>query len=550
MWWALLLLGCDGGEVKIEDPTETDAVDTDVADTDVGPGETDVPVDSDPPEEPPASCPPATSPTLETSTGCVLGAVTPTGQAFLGVPYAEPPVGPLRWRPPVPKAAWEAPRDGSAFGPVCPQATGTLDGELGPGDGEEDCLTLNVWRPAGAQGLPILFFTHGGGHVDGAGSNRTYADDPAVARGAVLVTHNYRLGALGFLAHPSLSAEDADDVSGNYGLRDTVLALRWVKDNAAALGGDPDRILVFGESAGGLSSCALWLAPEARGLFSAVLTQSAPCSALERGLRGSTPLRESGEDQGLRMAEALGCADAPDVAACMRAVDVDTLLATLPGRQGLLDDGELYGIVVDGALLPRGYDEAVRLGEVAPVPLYAGANGDEGLIFTAGIPVPDLATYRLLLSPYALALRVSVDRLVDLYDPADYADPAEAFSDFYGDFSFVCPTRALLRDAATLGPARGYFFNRPYLGLGAAGAFHGAELGYTFGTLAPIAPAVDRDLSDLLQAAWISMATGAPAVDGFGAWPEIGVGWVEVRDDATVGVVDDVSAERCDVLTP
>ena len=536
MLW-LLLVACSPD--KPDDVVDTDVADTDVVDT----VDTDVlPPDSDTPEPP--ACASDAGPAVQTSTGCVIGAQTGGLEVFLGVPYAEPPVGDLRWRRTVPIAPWTTPRVATRAGPVCPQTNGTLDGALEPGDGDEDCLTLNVLRPPGATNLPILFFSHGGSHVDGSGSQALYIDDPALAQDAIVVTHNYRLGPLGFLSHPLLSAEDPDGVSGNQGLRDTLTALRWVHDNAAALGGDPDQVLIFGESAGGLTTCALWMMPEARGLFSAMLTESAPCTNLERPMRRSTLVQESGEDQGSRYASEIGCDRDPDPLACMRDADVSDVLATLPGQQGLLDGGETYGVVIDGVQLPHGYADALRLGDVAPVPVFATTNADEGLIFTAGIPLANEAAYRNALRPYALLTRSSVDELAALYDPAAYDSYAAAFSDLFGDYAFVCPTRQMLADVT--GPAYGLYFARPYLGIEATGAFHGAELGYVFGTLG-LAPAADLGLAGTLQAAWMSTVTAAPVVGG--AWPQIGEGWVEVGADAAISTVADLKAEKCAVLT-
>jgi para-nitrobenzyl esterase len=534
MLW-LLLVACS--PEKPSDPADTadtDVVDTDVVDT----IDTDVVVpDTD---LPPPSCTSDAGPAVQTSTGCVIGAQTGDLETFLGVPYAEPPVGDLRWRRPVPVTPWSTPLDATRPGPACPQTNGTLDGALEPGDGDEDCLTLNMLRPPGASNLPILFFSHGGSHVDGSGSQALYIDDPALAQSAIVVTHNYRLGPLGFLSHPLLSAEDPDGVSGNQGLRDTLMALQWVHDNASALGGDPDKVLIFGESAGGLTTCALWMMPEARGLFSAMLTESAPCTNLERPMRRSTLVQESGEDQGSRYAAELGCDRDPDPLACMRDADVSDVLAALPGQQGLLDAGETYGVVIDGVQLPHGYADALRLGDVAPVPVFATTNADEGLIFTAGIPLANEAAYRNALRPYALLARSSVDELAALYDPADYPSYAAAFSDLFGDYAFVCPTRQMLADV----DGYGLYFGRDYLGAEVAGAFHGAELGYVFGTLRA-APAVDAALAETLQAAWTSTVT-TPVVDG--PWPQIGEGWVEVGADGAISTVADLKAEKCAVL--
>ena len=186
---------------------------------------------------------------------------------FLGVPYAAPPVGDLRWRPPQPVQRWDGVRACRDYGPACPQPGGMIAGVLGVGETSEDCLYLNVWTPARSpdDGLPVMVWIHGGGFTSGSASQSLYDGASLARRGVVVVSVNYRLGAFGFLAHPALSAESADGVSGNYGLRDQVAALEWVRDNIAGFGGDPERVTAFGESAGGMSVAYLMTSPAADG---------------------------------------------------------------------------------------------------------------------------------------------------------------------------------------------------------------------------------------------------------------------------------------------
>jgi para-nitrobenzyl esterase len=532
----LLALAC-GPEDASTDPPAADTDDTDVAvdDTD--------PVDPPGPTTP-FPCGDDVAGGVSTTTGCVTGTTWAHGEAFFGIPYAEPPVGPRRWARPVAVAPWEAPLAATSFGAVCPQSSGTIDGELAAGEGSEDCLTLNVWRPSGASGLPILFFIHGGSHTDGAGSQAVYADDPGLARSAIVVTHNYRLGPLGFLAHPGLSAVDAQSVSGNQGLRDSLLALRWVRDNAAALGGDPDQILVFGESAGGLSACALWMSPEADGLMAGVLTQSAPCSVITRQMAGGEG-QETGEEQGERLARELQCHNEDDVVGCMRDRTLSDVLEALPTALSPLAPGaESWGLVVDGAVVPAAWSATLDAGLHNDVPLHIGVMDDEARLFTASVDIASVAAYRLTLLPFALIAGTSVDTLFDIWPPADFGgDPKAAFTAFYGDIGWVCPSRRVAADVAALG-GRAYLFARPLLGAQAVGATHGLELPYVFGTLGALAPAVDLALSDTVQAAWTSLATGAPAVPGLGPWPSDA--WLHVRPDASVGETTDIHNARCD----
>ncbi|HEY0782893.1 MAG TPA: carboxylesterase family protein, partial [Thermoanaerobaculia bacterium] len=212
-------------------------------------------------------------------TGVLAGSAADGIQTFKGIPYAKPPVGPLRWRPPQPPAAWKEARDATAFGAACPLGGAALEG-----DGlqtSEDCLTLNVWAPAHADrsspGAPVMVWLHGGANSNGAGAKRYY-DGTAFARdGIVLVSLNYRLGPLGFFAHPALTKEAGpSEPLGSYGLMDQVAALGWVKRNARAFGGDPARVTVFGESAGGEDVLALLAVPSATGLFQQAIVESGP----------------------------------------------------------------------------------------------------------------------------------------------------------------------------------------------------------------------------------------------------------------------------------
>lgn len=532
----LLALACGPADPS-DDPVADDTDDSDVAADDTDAVEPPVPTT-------PFPCGEDVDGGVSTTTGCVTGVAWAHGEAFLGVPYAEPPVGPRRWARPVPHAPWEAPLAAGAFGAVCPQSSGTIDGELMAGEGSEDCLTLNVWRPAGASGLPILFFIHGGSHTDGAGSQAVYADDPELARSAIVVTHNYRLGPLGFLAHPGLSAVDSQSVSGNQGLRDSLLALRWVHDNAAALGGDPEQILVFGESAGGLSACALWMSPDADGLMAAALTQSAPCSVITRQMAGGEG-QETGEEQGERFARELQCHQEDDVVACMRDRTLSDVLEALPTSINPLAPGaESWGVVVDGAVVPATWSATLAAGLHNDVPLHLGVMDDEARLFTTGVEIDSVAAYRLTLLPFALIAGTSVDTLFDIWPPADFGgDPKAAFTAFYGDIGWVCPSRRVAAEVASLG-GRAYLFGRPLLGSEALGATHGLELPYVFGTLGALAGEADLNLSAAIQGAWTSLATGAAEVPGVGPWPSDA--WLHVRADATIGETTDVHAARCD----
>ncbi|MDP3378936.1 MAG: carboxylesterase family protein, partial [Brevundimonas sp.] len=214
--------------------------------------------------------------TVRLENGTVQGAVAGDIVAFKGLPYAAPPVGERRWRPPAPAANWEGTRDATTYGAICIQAPANGDPGVGPLPMSEDCLTLNVWAPVErAEPLPVMVWIHGGGYNNGSGTAALYDGSALARRGVVVVTINYRLGRLGFFDHPALAADrPADEPAGNYGVMDQIAALEWVHDNIAALGGDPGNVTIFGESAGGVAVTQLMIAPSARGLFHKAIVQS------------------------------------------------------------------------------------------------------------------------------------------------------------------------------------------------------------------------------------------------------------------------------------
>ncbi len=249
---------------------------------------------------------------LKLDSGPISGTFAEGVWSYLGVPYAAPPVGQLRWKEPQAVQGWKDVRACTEYGPACPQKD---DSEISAGDvgrTDEDCLYLNVWTPAAepTDGLPVMVWIHGGGFTTGSGSIGLYNGEGLADRGVVVVTINYRLGPLGFLAHPSLSAEDQQGSSGDYGLLDQIAALEWVQRNIAAFGGDPDAVTVFGESAGGISVCDLMASPLADGLFDRAICESGPYSDLTFP-SGSIRDLEEAERMGRSYAAALGCAGSP-----------------------------------------------------------------------------------------------------------------------------------------------------------------------------------------------------------------------------------------------
>ena len=219
----------------------------------------------------------AAPPVVDAPAGKLRGVESGQTHAFKGIPYALPPTGALRWKPPLPATKWKDVRDATAYGPACvqPKAKSGSIYAWDLGAISEDCLTLNIWTPAAARKAPVFVWIHGGALSTGSGGEPMYDGTKFAERGIVVVSINYRLGVLGFLAHPALSAESRRNISGNYGLMDQIAALRWVNRNIASFGGDPANVTIAGESAGGLSVMYLMAAPGARGLFHKAIAQSA-----------------------------------------------------------------------------------------------------------------------------------------------------------------------------------------------------------------------------------------------------------------------------------
>jgi len=465
----------------------------------------------------------APAPQVELSEGTAIGIRGSGFQEFLGIPYAAAPIGPLRWRPPASPGAFEAPLVADSPPARCPQDL------LGP-SGTEDCLYLNVHspdpRPAGA---PVIVWIHGGGFVFGEGlqvDEGTRGDRIAADHGLVVVSLNYRLGALGFLSHPALSAESADGVSGNYGLLDQIAALRWVQQNIASFGGDPANVTLAGESAGAISVCSLLAMPEAAGLFHRAIAQSGPCGAPTRTLAAS-------EDQGVILAASLGCEGSADPAACLRAIAPEALVAASDtGFSGIASgQGLPFGPVVDGHWLPEApYDRFVR-GDFHRVPLLYGWNRDEGTLFV------NLAqTEPLLPEAYPAALldlaRGSVplrDQILAAYPLDAYPDATYALSAVVGDVAITCPARRALLALSAHTPSYAYYFTYPdavfqLVAQFDLGAFHSAEIQYVFGHRAGFGSRPffgdDLALSEAMMGYWSRFAIGADPNDATATpWP-------------------------------
>jgi len=461
----------------------------------------------------------AQAPIVHAPAGAVQGEALDGGvRAFRGIPYAEPPVKELRWRAPVPARPWKGTRDATRFGPACVQPPSRPGSIYSLGDAlptSEDCLSLNVWTPADAENAPVFVWIHGGSLVAGSSREPMYDGARLAAQGLVVVSINYRLGVLGYLAHPDLSAESADGVSGNYGLLDQIEALRWVQRNIAAFGGDPGNVTIAGESAGALSVMYLLAAPPARGLFHKAIAQSAymiTTPALREAVHGLPAAEESG----LEMSRKIGVRGLPR----LRAMD-PLELTVKAAMSGFLPFGN-----VDGKVLPAQLVEVFDRGQQAPVPLLAGFNEGE------------IRSLRFLLPPqpadagsYEAAIRAAYGDLAEaMLARYPATDLDEAMLATTRDAMYGWTAERLVRKQAELGlPSYLYYFDHGYTAANEAGlhAFHAAELPYVFASherttpLWPKAPSTpgEQALTAAISGYWASFArSGKPVAPGQPDW--------------------------------
>ena len=486
--------------------------------------------------------------------GQIRGALSDTSSevvAFKGIPYAAPPLGDLRWRPPQPVIAWDGIRDATATRPGCLQA-----GDAGE-PLSEDCLFLNVWAPRETvEPLPVMVWIHGGGYRLGSSSRWTYDGAPLSSTGVVLVTINYRLNVFGFFAHPALSGESEHGASGNYGLMDMVSALEWVRSNIATFGGDPDRVTIFGESAGGGSVMSLMIVPQAGDLFHRAIAQSTYVPGWDRALRSPARGWESAEAQGLRVADAVG-AVGDNPLTTMRALPADELLEAADVGAGnvIARAGNVWAPNVDGWFIPEDPLLMYRAGRQHRVPLIAGMTGNEGSVFRSRTGVESVDDFELYVSTHYEAVAPDLQKH---YDVTSNDAVTRGVDHLLHDMIFAGPVRVQLRaQARVMAPAWLYEFAQvPPTPMGERfGAHHAGELSYVFGLATRAAdhagegtspPPVDgawsdadRRLSATMMAYWTRFAaTGDPNRDGLPDWPAFDLNtdqYVTLADPIVVG---------------
>lgn len=445
---------------------------------------------------------------VKTNSGLLKGVSAGDVRVFKGIPYAAPPTGEWRWQAPRPAAKWTGVRDAANYGPSCPQAPYAASSIYfsEPEPQSEDCLSLNVWAPAGAGAqVPVMVWIHGGAFTRGSGAVASYDGGSLARKGVVVVTINYRLGALGFLAHPELTAESKEHASGNYAILDQIQALRWVQENIRAFGGDPRTVTIFGESAGSWAVNALVASPLAKGLFHRAIGESGAWFV---------PMRT------LREAEEGGTAFAKRVQAGSLAA-----LRALPAEQIVKEQGAVRAeTIVDGYTFPEEIRKLFAEGKQNDVPLIAGSNANEMSTLTDPSMVPKTADgYRKMLAFVAPKYKAEIEAV---YPAATDAEAGRSYLEALRDFTFSLQMRNWVRASAS-GKSKAwlYWFSHvpPHRNSQYFGAYHAGEIIYVFDNLGvkPDGPwqdadrAVARDMSGY----WVNFAkTGDPNGGGLAEW--------------------------------
>ncbi len=454
-------------------------------------------------------------PVVRTADGAVRGMSTSAADEFLGIPYAAPPVGPLRWRPPQPAAPWAGVRDATAFAPHCAQSASPF----GQASTSENCLFLNVFTPPGAargnRNLPVMVWIHGGALV--TGESNDYDPTKLVSNGTIVVTINYRLGALGFLAHPALASHPGGP-SGDYGLMDQQAALRWVQRNIGQFGGNRRNVTIFGESAGGLSVLSQLASPGARGLFAKAIVESGAYNLTQAPLA-------TAEAAGQAFATSAGCAS--QTAACLRSLPVSTILANQTAS-GYTPD-------IDGQVLTQSIGTALASGQFNRVPVIDGTNHDEWRLFVAeseleGAPVTAANYQDMIASTLGVSPTIAA-AIAAQYPLSAYPSPSVALGAVGTDAIFACPALTVDNSVSKYVPTYAYEFNdenAPELFLPPVsfpyGAAHASELQYLFdlpdATFPTALTAPQQQLAASMRQYWTNFATrGFPSSSGEPLWP-------------------------------
>ncbi len=487
------------------------------------------------------------------------GALAGDVAVFKGIPFAQPPVGPLRWRPPEPIAPGSGSRPALRFSAHCVQtnrlavwtrsiaaALGTQDKVVDdPFEVSEDCLYLNVWTSAKSRpSAPVMVWIHGGSNLNGSGASSWYDGAELARQGAVVVTINYRLGVFGFFGDSALAAESPHQAAGNYGLLDQLEALRWVQRNIRSFGGDPGRVTVFGESAGSIDLLHLVASPLSKGLFHRAIAESgAPIGAM--------PNRAATHRAALFLAKQLGADTAVDRLAALRAAPAAQVLEA---QNKLVGTGVLPGPSVDGWVLPDLTARIFERGEHQRVPVLIGTNALEMSTLRTYLP-----NFQRTVAAYngwtRAAFGANADRIQALYPAAADSVVDRAALGLVTDFLFTCPTRIATRAMTRAGQnVYLYQFTRVVPGGQSLGAWHAAEISYVFGVVPAWLPQdrTDGALGEAIRGYWLRFAaTGDPNGGSAPRWPAYGAGgehYLELGD--AVVARTNLAQDRCDAIEP
>jgi para-nitrobenzyl esterase len=499
---------------------------------------------------------------VRVDSGELRGSVDDGVASFKGVPFAAPPVGDLRWRPPQPVAPWKGVRAATEFGANCMQGRFGPPPAAGAAAPSEDCLFLNIWRPASATPrakLPVMVWIHGGGFVGGSGSSPNTNGTQFAKQGVVLVAANYRLGRFGFFAHPALSRERPDETKGNYAYMDQIAALQWIKRNIAGFGGDPNNVTIFGFSAGGVSVHSLIASPLARGLFHKAIVES---GGSRDSVLTARPMKADGVDPnypvsaetiGIQFARSMGI-EGQDESALMklRALTAEEVLRGPSGQPGS-GGAPAYELtpVLDGRLITETAETAYKAKRQPRIPILVGSNSAD----TAGnrIRATTKEQFFARFGQWSAQAKTA-------YDPDGSTDLATMVSRANDDFGQGEPARfAADAFAANGSPAYRYRFSYVQSAMRErmrGGAPHGGEISFVFGTLAARPGATlspeDQAISRMAQSYWVNFArTGDPNGAGLPAWPRHDPRKdliFEFRRDGSAGAGPDARKARFDVM--
>jgi para-nitrobenzyl esterase len=451
----------------------------------------------------------AISDPVHTETGLVSGVSGSSDDVhvYKGIPFAAPPVGDLRWREPRPPSHWEGVRKADEFSPVCMQQRRGPASASGPAP-SEDCLYLNIWTAAKSAGerRPVIVWTYGGGFTGGAGSLAMYDGDALARKGVVVVTYNYRLGIFGFLAHPELTKESGHNASGNYGMMDMAMALRWVQKNIAAFGGDPKRVTIDGESAGSMLVSAMVASPQGKGLFARAIGQSGAWMGVNVG---KMTTRARAEENGEKMVQALGATSIAE----LRTKPADELLKNARGP---------FAIIVDGWYVPEDLSITYENHKQNDVDVLVGSNHDEGTFFSR----PGSGNAEQFTGTAKRRFNDQADAYLKLYPASSDSEAgASQLAAFRDEFGWQMREWAQLQSVR--GKAKAYLYYFTHIpptapGQPSRGATHTADLAYMFENKPPNVTwtDIDQKLADTMSSYWVNFATtGNPNGKGLPQWP-------------------------------